>query len=948
MNNDNNNFFRTAANVAGASFRHQIVQTSVEQRRNVPHAKSGMTRSLIDTLYDRQCRGARATYLARAPVCPECSFLSTSSSNNIYFDATNMAQQLKEQRRHMHSASPSTVFDTASLLQEQRAAAAGISIQDQIGRSQYDQNDSPQDDEISPAGGNALSNTEQQQTPGLDTASNQSATPPPPPPPSPSTPQSSSSSYRVSGPCNIHSELLYYVEYVSSVRYHSSYLTHLGGDDQRDEQGQRPLSSRAVSTISIAFSADGQTMASTHGDHTVKISCCVTGRLLKTLDGHPRTPWTVKFHPHNSNVVVSGCLGHQVRIWDWTTSTCLHMVRLEFAIISLTFHPSGQVLAIANGTRLHFWAVPFMNSYQQHQHRHQNRPPQQQQEQPNDHVASAFAAPSMRLTEIDQRHMLRCVHFPPDGKTLIIGGVNATTDDPRRRTRPGVGGGSTSFYLRLWDFHLDVALSPTRPAPTLIGSGLLQSLHQQQTRPKPITNPRVFVPRALLYNDGGFDVSPDGKFLCACVEYWLPEGVDNAMDLVNNEELLYEHKTKLEEDEQQRNRYHEFLKSNNLCNDSEFRSLDSLDAGSLHTSNNTNGSTLLATTPETQLRLTATTPNPTNSYPEVAPRTPEASISSSALLLSPPPPPGRRLTPSGSLLFGQHLASSGRSEGTHDHQNGTGSSTHSAGESANSPPPLPPGGNPPSVNGDSSGGGNFRRPHPLSTVTSFTFAVETRRGRYVPHVVTISLDTSPLDSAFCERITGQRQKTVSFPSNDNDKPSPTAGTLIPLPAVAVGYRPRLGQVLDACPLEPGKATAVTCVKFSPSTSFCLIGYGVREPVNGRENYHPVTSIYRIRGGGRSTSSCTSHHHHHHHHRDNPSDNSNTNRDTNNMCQISTMLSKEDDVNIARFHPDSGHGFVYGTKQGRVRVVSTRPWMFYHENDAQPSDNSEARRGSSST
>ena len=49
-----------------------------------------------------------------------------------------------------------------------------------------------------------------------------------------------------------------------------------------------------------------------------------------------------------------------------------------------------------------------------------------------------------------------------------------------------------------------------------------------------------------------------------------------------------------------------------------------------------------------------------------------------------------------------------------------------------------------------------------------------------------------------------------------------------------------------------------------------------------------------------------------------------------MTQVSTMLSGDDDVNIARFHPDSGHGFVYGTKQGRVRVVSTRPWRFYYE------------------
>jgi hypothetical protein len=111
-------------------------------------------------------------------------------------------------------------------------------------------------------------------------------------------------------------------------------------------------------------------------------------------------------------------------------------------------------------------------------------------------------------------------------------------------------------------------------------------------------------------------------------------------------------------------------------------------------------------------------------------------------------------------------------------------------------------------------------------------------------------------------------------------------------------RPRLGQLLEACPLDGAKASAVTCVKFSPSTDFCLIGYGVREPLvepNGTQ-YHPVTALYRVRGG---------------------------------MAHVSTMLSGDDDVNIARFHPDSGYGFVYGTKQGRVRVLSPRPWNYYN-------------------
>ena len=159
----------------------------------------------------------------------------------------------------------------------------------------------------------------------------------------------------------------------------------------------------------------------------------------------------------------------------------------------------------------------------------------------------------------------------------------------------------------------------------------------------------------------------------------------------------------------------------------------------------------------------------------------------------------------------------------------------------------------------------LRPPHPLSVLQTPLDAYH--KGRYVPHVVTVSLDTTPL-----------QLETAHGPRG----------------AVARGYRPRLGQLLEACPLDASKASAITCVKFSPSADFCLIGYGVREPLIGGGNLHPVTAVYRVRGG---------------------------------MEPVSTMLSGDDDVNIARFHPDSGHSFVYGTKQGRVRVLSPRPWNF---------------------
>jgi activating molecule in BECN1-regulated autophagy protein 1 len=334
--------------------------------------------------------------------------------------------------------------------------------------------------------------------------------------PIPSTADASSSSFYFPFPSsdNITREIRTFAEYTAVTDYQSSYFTHLGGtdgyeDDPEDEtsnhQGEaassppppprlrrrpRPASSKAVSTISVAFSPDGQTQASTHGDHTVKITQCASGILLKTLHGHPRTPWTVKYHPKLHHILASGCLGHQVRIWNYLEGVCLQMIRLEFAIISLSFHPTSPVLAVANGTRLHFWAYQNLGDEDDNEEANEdeggnrgddgNSPStanaaQSSSRQGNTRTSSSNHSsnsasrdapsndpspqqPRGVLTEVEQRHMLRCVNFLPDGRTLIVGGVNPNHQQQQRRG--GMSGGGMSFYLRLWDFDVQAALNP--------------------------------------------------------------------------------------------------------------------------------------------------------------------------------------------------------------------------------------------------------------------------------------------------------------------------------------------------------------------------------------------------------------------------------------------------------------------------------------------------------
>ena len=107
------------------------------------------------------------------------------------------------------------------------------------------------------------------------------------------------------------------------------------------------------STIAAAFSPDGKLIASTHGDHTVKLIDCRTGACLRTLTGHRRTPWVVRFHPTNPDVLASGSLDHEVRLWSAKTAECLVCFDFGKPIASLAFHAHGDVLAVASGHKLY-------------------------------------------------------------------------------------------------------------------------------------------------------------------------------------------------------------------------------------------------------------------------------------------------------------------------------------------------------------------------------------------------------------------------------------------------------------------------------------------------------------------------------------------------------------------------------------------------------------------
>ncbi|KAJ7977148.1 Transducin/WD-40 repeat family protein [Quillaja saponaria] len=151
-----------------------------------------------------------------------------------------------------------------------------------------------------------------------------------------------------------------------------------------------PLLPPPRSTIAAAFSPNGRVLASTHGDHTVKIVDCQSGSCLKVLIGHRRTPWVVRFHPLHPDILASGSLDQEVRLWDANTSECIVSHHFYRPIASIAFHAQGEILAVASGHKLYIW-------------RYSKR--------------DEAASPNFVLKT---RRSLRAVHFHPRGAPYLL------------------------------------------------------------------------------------------------------------------------------------------------------------------------------------------------------------------------------------------------------------------------------------------------------------------------------------------------------------------------------------------------------------------------------------------------------------------------------------------------------------------------------------------------
>ena len=105
------------------------------------------------------------------------------------------------------------------------------------------------------------------------------------------------------------------------------------------------------SVTSVTFSPDGQTLASGSRDETTRLWNVDTGELLKTLRGHAEDVNSVAFSP-DGQTLASGDW-NEIRLWDANTGKL--MKTLTASGSSLAFSPDGQILASRGSGEIHLW-----------------------------------------------------------------------------------------------------------------------------------------------------------------------------------------------------------------------------------------------------------------------------------------------------------------------------------------------------------------------------------------------------------------------------------------------------------------------------------------------------------------------------------------------------------------------------------------------------------------
>jgi WD40 repeat protein len=108
----------------------------------------------------------------------------------------------------------------------------------------------------------------------------------------------------------------------------------------------------------IAFSSDSSILVSGSEDQTVRLWDINTGLAKKTFKGHAHGVWSVTFSP-DGHMLASGSWDKTLRLWDVNTGSCLKVLSGHNSWVhSVAFSPDGQTLVSGSWDKtLRLWDV---------------------------------------------------------------------------------------------------------------------------------------------------------------------------------------------------------------------------------------------------------------------------------------------------------------------------------------------------------------------------------------------------------------------------------------------------------------------------------------------------------------------------------------------------------------------------------------------------------------